>query len=1066
MPLQKQAVPINFAQGLDTKADPKQVKLGKFLSLQNTIFTTEGLFQKRNGYGALSQVIGDTPTYLTTFGGNLTAIGSKLNAYLSGSKTWLNKGSLTPITLSVAPVARSQFNQTQCDAITSSSGLTCVVYTEVNNGVSAFKYAVQDAASGQYIVSPTTIPAATKAARVFIIGGYFIIVSATASILQYFTVSISNPLMASSTSSIDSATTSSTMSWDGVVVSDSLYLVYNVTASGQQVRVISITANLVINAATSFAGAIATIAGISYDATSNLIYAAYYDSAGSTGYVLAVDTQLAKRMSPTQIISSGSVANITLTAYNGVANVLYESTPNNFIKKVAVTLPATVTTGTVGSTTTLVLSVGLASKAFLFNNAQYVLSAYQSALQDTYFLLNPSGQVIAKFAYQNGGGYLTSGLPQAQLIGTTVNIAYLYKDLIQTQSTSGLVQSIGPAGTSNIYSQTGVNVASMNFTSTTLSTSEIGKNLNLSGGILFAYDGNTLNEQNFHLFPDNITVSATADLSTTGDVTTGDPTKIKNLASLAGVVVGMNVTDTSNAYIPANTTVLSIDSSTQVTISHNVTGISTGDTIVFTGNMASQQYYYQVVYEWTDAQGNIFRSAPSIPVSVTTTSGHTSTLLTIPTARLTYKSGVKIVIYRWSVAQQSYYQVTSLTNPLMNDATVNSVTFIDYKSDAQILGNSLIYTTGGVVENIAPPSCTALTLFDDRQWLIDAEDPNLLWNSKQVIEGTPVEFSDLFTTFVAPTTGAQGSTGPMKCIFPMDDKLIIFKKNAIYWINGSGPDNTGSGSTYSQPIFITSAVGCSNQNSIVMTDAGLMFQSDKGIWMLTRGAQQEVYIGAPVEAFNSATVNSAVAIPGTTQVRFTLDTGVTLMYDYFYGQWGTFIGVPAVSSTLYNNLHTYISSQGIAYQETPGIYLDNGNPVLLQFTTSWLNLAGISGYERVYDVLMTGSYMSPHKIQVQIGYDYGPATQQSIINPTNFTGVYGSDQLYGQTTPYGGPGVLEEWKIGMQRQKCASFQISMQEVFNPDFGGVSGAGFTLSTLNCVVGMKRGFKPIRNANSVG
>jgi hypothetical protein len=69
--------------------------------------------------------------------------------------------------------------------------------------------------------------------------------------------------------------------------------------------------------------------------------------------------------------------------------------------------------------------------------------------------------------------------------------------------------------------------------------------------------------------------------------------------------------------------------------------------------------------------------------------------------------------------------------------------------------------------------------------------------------------------------------------------------------------------------------------------------------------------GAPVEALTQgATVLSALNIPSTNQVRFTLDTGITLMYDYFFGQWGTFVNVPALSSTVYQGLHTYINSLG------------------------------------------------------------------------------------------------------------------------------------------------------------
>src|ERR1700744_6308618 len=170
-------------------------------------------------------------------------------------------------------------------------------------------------------------------------------------------------------------------------------------------------------------------------------------------------------------------------------------------------------------------------------------------------------------------------------------------------------------------------------------------------------------------------------------------------------------------------------------------------------------------------------------------------------------------------------------------------------------GNNLIYTTGGVVEDIGGPASNVFALFDTRLWVLDAEDPNLWWYSKQVIEGTPVEMSDLLTFYVAPSTSSQASTGPTTAAAPMDDKLIMFKgnpnyQNAIYYINGTGPDNTGANNQYSEPIFITAAVGCNNQRSIVLTPPGLMFQSGQGIWLLGRDLSTN-YIGAPVEAYNS-----------------------------------------------------------------------------------------------------------------------------------------------------------------------------------------------------------------------
>ncbi len=459
-----------------------------------------------------------------------------------------------------------------------------------------------------------------------------------------------------------------------------------------------------------------------------------------------------------------------------------------------------------------------------------------------------------------------------------------------------------------------------------------------------------------------------------------------------------------------------------------VAGIST------VGHMTAQEYFWQWTYEWADNQGNVFRSAPSIPVSFTIltppatfvgnrTSGSpiisaisstanlqagqaisgtgipantyilsvdsssqitmsanassgstTSTTITpviltsvtcnVPMLRLTYKiaNPVKLVGYRWSTAQQEYFQTTSITLPQLNDPTTDSLAYVDTLADSSILGNNLIYTTGGVLENIAMPAVNALTLFDTRLWAIDAEDQNLLWTSKQVIENVPIETSDLLTTYVSPSTSAQGNTGPMKCISPMDDKLIIFKRDAIYYLNGTGPDNTGANSQYSQPTFVTSTVGCSNQNSIVMTPNGLMFQSDKGIWLLGRDLGTS-YIGAPVEDFNQFEVQSALNVPGTNQVRFTLSNDVTLMYDYYFNQWGTFHGIPAISSIIYQNLHTFMNSSGQIYQETPGLYLDGSSPVLMSFVTGWINPAGLQGYQRAYRAYLLGEYQTPHAME-------------------------------------------------------------------------------------------------------
>jgi len=1026
--LQKNAIDVNFAQGLDTKTDPKQITIGKFLKLQNTIFNKGGLLQKRNGYGLLSALPDNSSTYLTTLNGNLTAVGTSIAAYSAANSNWVSKGSIQPMSITTLPLIRNNFNQSQADTVIAPNGLACTVYVESDGTTTYRRYAISDSITGQNIVAPTIIPVSvgvvTGGMRVFLLGNIFVLVFtnviAGISHLQYVAISSSNPSVASTHADITALyIPSSTLAWDGYVVGAFLYIAYNTTTGGQSIKIATLSSSLTLSAPTTFAGSIATMVSVTADATTitPTIYLTFYNSATSLGYTAVLDNVLGVIVAPTLVIPAGVLLNIVSAAQNGTCKIFGEVSnnytfgtpqPTHYISSVSITQA-----GVVSAITNTIRSVGLASKAFIVEGVIYFLAAFQSAYQPTYFLINgnslESAPIIsAKLAYSNGGGYLTTGLPNVTVNGNTAQVAYLFKDLIQATNKD----TNNPAGTqvNGIYSQTGINLGTLAIGTDGLDTSEIAGNLHLSGGFLWMYDGYLPVEHNFFLWPDTDTGNAV--WSAAGGSMAAKPDALTN----------------TNAY------------------------------------------FYQFVYEWTDNVGNAYKSAPSIPVAVTTTGAGTagSVTLKIPTLRLTYKTmnPVKIVIYRWSVGQQIYYQTTSITSPLLNSTTVDSVTYVDTNSDATILGNNIIYTTGGVIEDVNAPASNLMTLFDTRLWLVDAEDKNLLWYSKQVIEAVPVEMSDLFTIFVPPTTSTQGTTGPITAISVMDDKLIIGKENAFLYINGTGPDNTGANNQYSPPTFITSTVGCTNQKSIVLQPQGLMFQSDKGIWLLDRSLSTS-FIGAEVEEFtNGATVLSAVNVPATNQVRFILDTGITLMYDYYFNQWGTFNNVPAVSSCIYQDLHTYITSSGSAYQEAVGKYLDGSTPVSILLKTGPLRLDKLQSYQRAYFFYLLGTYISPHKLMVSIFYDYSDNPSHSVlIRPTNFSAVYGGVSPYGQGN-YGGNPSLEEWRVFFKEQRCKAINIQIEEIYDSTLGVPAGAGLTLSGLNIVCGFKSKFVPMPANNSAG
>lgn len=1022
MALTKQNLNISFTQGVDTKTDPFQIDPGKFLSLTNTVFTETKLLKKRNGFGTLTTLPNSSSTYITTFNGNLTAIGNSFQAFSANTNTWLNKGSFQPVSLSVLPLVRSSINQSYADAAFV-NGLVCVAYQDdVPSGGSttpSYKYAIFDEITGQNIVPATIIvPTAgtvTFTPKVFVLNNYFIVMFDTHigsdDHLEYIAISSQNPSMATPAADISSNTytAASTGTFDAVTMNNFLYIAWN--GNDNAIHITSLSSGFILNSPTLFSGNTATQVTLGADAANNSVYIAFYDTPTTTGKVAVVDSNLNKRFpTPATITTTDTATNLTVVAQNQVGTIFLEdsstyggsigSVPTNLVKKITVTQ-----TGSVGSLSVVSRSVGLASKAFIISGIIYILTTYQSPFQNTYFLMDLNGNISAKLAYENGGGYLVKSLPNATVNGSIVRIPYLVKDLI-TSVNKGTNLPSG-SQTAGVYSQTGINTAYFDLTVTNIQSVEIGSCLNISGGFLWQYDGVVAVEQNFFLYPDSIA----ATWSATG-------------GSMAAKPDGSTNTDA---------------------------------------------YFYQVCYEWEDNSGNVHRSAPSIPVPVTTTGSATtgSVAIQVPTLRLTYKTNVQIVIYRWSVAQQAYYRVTGLAAPTLSNKTTDSIVFTDTLPDSAILGNTLLYTTGGVLEDTGTPAVADVSLFDSRLFMIDGEDRNLLFFSKQVIENTPVEMSDLLTKFIPPTTAAQGSTGPMHCTFPMDDKLIIFKQNALYYMNGSGPDNTGANSQYSDPIIINATVGCTNKASIVLTPLGLLFQTDSnGIWLVARDLSTR-YIGAPVEAYNSFKVTSAINTPNTTQVRFTLTNGICLMYDYYYDQWGTFSNVSAISSTIYNNSHTFLNSIGKIFQETPGKYLDGTVPVLIGFITGWFNLMGLQGFQRAYFFYLMGTYLSAHKLSIGIAYDYAPTASQTIlIQPDNFNlkygdtpGLYGSDQ-------YGGNPTLEQWRIFFSQQKCQSFQLNIQEISDLATDPSPSAGLTISGLNLVLGAKKSYLPISASRSVG
>ena len=486
---------------------------------------------------------------------------------------------------------------------------------------------------------------------------------------------------------------------------------------------------------------------------------------------------------------------------------------------------------------------------------------------------------------------------------------------------------------------------------------------------------------------------------------------------------------------------------------------TSGGSIVASGT--SDKWQYVLVYEWTDNKGQIHRSAPSLPVTDSFPSATTAGQfhLTIPYLRLTAKknprSEVAIVIYRTEKNGSLFYRVTPVSSPLFNnvDASAEFFDYYDTMSDADLIKNQLLYTTGGVLENISPSSTSILTTFKNRLVLAGLEDPNMIAFSKTFIEGECSGFNPVVTARV------DSIGGEITALAELDDKLIIFKKNNIFVLAGDGPNNLGTNDNFSIPERVNTDVGCSNQASISLTPDGLIFKSSKGIYLLDRSLNS-IYIGAEVEKYNSLEVTSSKLLQDSNAIIFTLADGPALYYNYFFRQWGTFTNHEAVGSAVFEDKYCFLKSDGKVYLQNTSKYLDGGNSYNMKIKTAWLKVNGLQGFQRVYRASFLGDYKSKHKLQVKMAFDYRNYFQQEytkLFDPYEVLGseYYGEGE-YGVESPMAGPedGVYQ-FQIHIGHQKCQAIMFEITDVLTTNIG----ASFTLNDLTLEIGVKRGLNKV-------
>ncbi len=476
---------------------------------------------------------------------------------------------------------------------------------------------------------------------------------------------------------------------------------------------------------------------------------------------------------------------------------------------------------------------------------------------------------------------------------------------------------------------------------------------------------------------------------------------------------------------------------------------------------------YGTAYCWKNAQGEV-EWGPVYLFEVEVDSGPAQVALEIPTLRHTAKRLPRvdafIGVFRDEAGDgESLYLVSSLdptaSGPngyLANDPGVDSVTFEDELSDADLLSREPLYTNGDVLSNEPTPTAAILTAAKDRLFANDPSDQSALRFGQVRRDGYVAELSPFLETRL------DSFGGPVTAAIEQDGAMIAFRRRGVYRLAGAGPTPSNQGS-FGDPQLIHTDVGAIDARVLCSTPVGTIFLSEKGFRLLDRSLQSH-YIGRPVEKYTDATRSpqtfvSAELLPDRNEVRFLSSTGVSLHYDYDRNLWSEWPNYHGVAAEIVDGTYYSVRADGNVYVETPGVYRDVNRHVPFAVETAWAKFGGyLQGWQRAWHAAVIGRQLSACELRFRAAFDYNERWEVDItIDPADwFTDAPYGGGNYGDG-PYGGNAdSLFQAEFHLDRE-CQAAKFRIEDV---EASGVYGAAFELSEILITGGVQAGKAVLR------
>jgi hypothetical protein len=420
------------------------------------------------------------------------------------------------------------------------------------------------------------------------------------------------------------------------------------------------------------------------------------------------------------------------------------------------------------------------------------------------------------------------------------------------------------------------------------------------------------------------------------------------------------------------------------------------------GVLPAGRYNVAVTWEWHDAHGNLYRAAPAFDALDLAATG--SLKVTAKSLARTERTGVVAVCYRTLLDGAVYYRAGELpaggTADLVFDLTLDDAAIDENPTLDQIDGGTLPSQPARVTD--------FLVAADFRLWSRDTQMDNL------------ARFTIPATLGHAPhwpfIQGLDLSKPPeLTSIHEQDGRIIFFTASGVSSVAGGGPDALGLGA-YAVPITVPVSTGAQAHTGTIQTPEGIAASAVRTPNMVSRGLQsQEGWFSAIYGAYEVAreVLSLAEWLPVSGELlAINQAPGRTFRFSRSTARWTVDTALPAddASVSAAQDLLLLATDGRVLVQDAVNdVYQDGQLSYEFAVSTPWIHEPSASGLVHggynFTGFTVTGSYVGPHDLIVQVFYNYG-VTPEIILKMPAATlaadAASGRPYVYWWRVPSGG----------------------------------------------------------------